>query len=134
MGMLIHDGYTFDFTIPAQGAFPALNGRYRPAMPDDVNEWRMRATANGKEETAAHAKLLCACLVSWDLTEKVKDLKAAFKDNPNFVERHCQGDADTLVSVPIVPAVLKVLPDVILNRLVAIVTGYGKAAEDDAKN
>ena len=36
-GLLIHDGYTLDFSLPAQGAYPALSGKYRPALPVKVH-------------------------------------------------------------------------------------------------
>lgn len=93
MRLSLSDGYTLEFATeetvtdvagrPLPGKLPVVKGRYRPALPEAIAEWRYkfnRATS-GKEEVAATAAHLAAHLTEWDVVldgEKPAPLEADF--------------------------------------------------------
>ncbi len=111
MGLLIHDGYTLEDTLPKRGRYPAVVFRYRPALAEAVYEYRRASRDGGKEEARATVKLLKDHLVSWDVTD------------------------DKDVTVPITPEALAKVPERVQQWLVNYVTGYGPDQQEaDVKN
>jgi hypothetical protein len=107
--LLIGDGYDFDGSIPAIGPWPAVTCKYRPALPDRVQEYFDAAAAGGKKRCDAAVKLLADHVTSWDVeTEK--------------------GPA------PVTEATLRKVPYPVRERLVDLVTGYAGQAAADEKN
>jgi hypothetical protein len=114
VGLLIQDGYTLDFTLPARGRRPTVTGRYRPALAEAIYEY-MRVRSNprstGKEILDATVKVLADHLVSWD---------AAGADGQ---------------TVPASAEHLRRVPYLALEELVNVVTGYTEEQQAaDVKN
>ena len=108
--VLIRDGYTFEGDVPAQGPWPAIHVRYRPAMPEEVSDYLIADRRTGKAKLDATVKLLAKHVLGWDITDDGHATKP---------------DADTL----------RRLPYPILEDLVNLVCGYtGTQQEADEKN
>jgi hypothetical protein len=130
-GLLIHDGYTRDGVIPEKKPYPAIRFKYRPALPDQMNEWRMTPATSGKEITDALIKVLTKCMISWDVTEQAGVLKIILGRPENMKDI----DDATIVTVPIAAATLRCLPDLTLKNIFDVVSGYGPAEQEaDVKN
>lgn len=69
--LLIKDGYTLDHTIPAKGRIPALAFKYRPALAEEIEQWRIDAAnaRTGKEKAKVEASFIASHVVSWDDAE-----------------------------------------------------------------
>lgn len=130
-GLLIHDGYTLTDTIPAKHGFPEIVFQYRPALPEQMNDWRTANATNGKEVTKAIIVLLEKTMVAWNLTEEAGILKKILGNPENLKGT----DDNEMVSVPIVANTLRAVPDIILRQLFDIVAGYGPEKQGaDVKN
>jgi hypothetical protein len=118
MRLAIGDGYTLPFETESKlidpltkqvglDNLPVVKGRYRPALPEAIADWRMAfdRAASGKEQVAAAAQHLAAHLVEWDATLADK-------------------------AAPISAAVIARVPEPILGQLVRIVNTW--AAEQKA--
>lgn len=137
-GLIIHDGYTLEAVIPGDDGFPGIKFRYRPAMPDALNEWRVAQRATGRDETTLRTKFVEDHLADWDVTERAgvlrkvlgRELTERFSD-----VRDAKSD-DEVVRAPIHSRVLRCLPDKRLNQLFDFVAGYARQQEQetDAKN
>lgn len=117
--LALGDGYTLPFatkdqiTHPGTGqvlvsGLPVVTGRYRPALPDALAEWRYaseRATGGAERVTAA-ARLVADHLVDWDVTDAGG--KAA----------------------PVTAETVRLVPEPILNQLLDVVTTW--AAKEKA--
>ncbi len=109
--LLIDDGFIFTFAIPASGPWPAVNGRYRPALALEVRKYLQAPRETPEQSLSADVALLADKLVSWDVTDKNGEL------------------------VPIEKRILSRIPEVILQKMLSHVTGYGAdQQEQDAKN
>lgn len=123
MRLALNDGYTRSFATeaevidPATGkasasGLPVITGRYRPAHPDALQEWRWalgRATC-GKDEVTATANHLAAHLTEWDVTIS---------------------DGKTIA--PLSADTIRQVPEPVLNQLVKIVNTWApkeKAADE----
>lgn len=68
---LIEDGLTLSASIPAKMPLhPAVNFKYRPALPEDVYAYLRGPQTGGADELKAATKLLAKHLVEWDVTDK----------------------------------------------------------------
>lgn len=109
--IIIRDGFTMAGAIPARGPYPALNFRYRPALPEDVYEFLEAKKNTGKARLAATVALIHKYLISWDVVD------------------------DAGEQVVAKPEVLRVVPQWYLEKIIDRVCGYTVEDESaDLKN
>lgn len=77
----IADGYTLPDVTPDRDddgrPLPTVSYAYRPAMPEELYEWRFRLkmARSGKEELDATAEFIAKHVVRWDVLENRKIAK-----------------------------------------------------------
>ncbi len=107
MGLLINDGFTLDAAVEVR-PYPAVKIKYRPALPEAVDEYLQDVAAGAKQRAAAAVKLLADHLVSWGVLDE--------SGNPAAVTA----------------ALLKRVPHPVRQKMIDLVTGYDVGA--DLKN
>ena len=111
MACLVDDNYTLSYTIPARGPWPSLTFRYRRALYQALNEYKIVARDTGAKMTQDVAKFIEKHLVSWDL------------HGPN--KQPLPGTAEWIAK----------LPAPYIDELYTAVTGYSvQDQESDLKN
>lgn len=113
MASLILDGYDLDGDVQKRGRFPAIKYVYRPALPDEVQEYFMalRKANDGRQSSKVRIDLIAAHVKSWDVQD------AGGKNVP--------ADAANLGRVP----------NYVIDAMVDEITLYAQSeAAADAKN
>lgn len=103
--LVINDGYT----LPFPEDFP-VSGKYRPALPDALADWRykLRDANSGGAAVTITANFLADHICEWDVTD--------MDDKP----------------LPPVEMNIRRIPEPVLEKLVTLITGWAGPEQEKA--